>query len=248
MPGIALPVSVSALNAIRIIQHNSADDFLAAAYPTLIHQERSSNIILAHALQKANSAYALADREATVTLSSQSKLSSSSFPHSSSSFWLTAWSYKSSATSPTIDLILSCISSTLGDYPIFLWTPYLPATVSSTWLSPRIAGLAQYLRACVTPRRVFSVFGKTCLVKAFSKYWTEMTGIPTEPLPFYAAYYTFCTPQSFRAYDREIPVGHCIRQATQHDLDSVARLCKEFADDSVSNTFQITLHRFLIIN
>jgi len=61
----------------------------------------------------------------------------------------------------------------------------------------------------------------------------ELFGIPTEPQPLYAAYYTFCSPQSFRASDHEVPAGHSIRSATTSDVDSVAQLCKEFADETV---------------
>lgn len=226
MPRVAFPISIPS-TTFRIIQHNSADDFLAAAYPTLIHHEQSANIILAHALQKSSSNYSSANGGAVTGLQSNAFSS----PPNACSFWLTVWSCKSS---PTIDLILSCVSSTLGNYPVFLWSPYLPASMSKAWLSPRIAGLVQHLLASVAPRRVFSVFGKTSLVKSFSNCWAEVTGVPIEPLPFYAAYYTFCTPQSLRPFDCEIPAGHFIRRATQRDLDSVARLCKEFADDSVS--------------
>jgi len=105
--------------------------------------------------------------------------------------------------------------------------------MSSSWLSPRILALAHHLHASVAPGRVFSVFGKTSLVKAFSKCWTELIGIPAEPQPLYTAYYTFCNPQSFQASDHELPHHNYIRPATTHDVDSVAQLCKEFADDTI---------------
>lgn len=72
------------------------------------------------------------------------------------------------------------------------------------------------------------------MVKVFSRYWSELTGYPTEPEPFYAAYHTFCTPESLKTFDHSLPAGHSIRQATMDDLESASRLCKEFAANSVS--------------
>lgn len=234
MPGVTLPVTISASTNIRVIQHDTAQDFLSATYATLRHHEQSANMILAHALKKADLDPALADHIFTVD-TAMSLQSSSSTPHSAESFWLTVWSPTTPSACPAVDVVLSCINWTLGDYPIFLWTPYHPSTLSPAWLNPRFAELVKHLRVCVCPRRVFSVFGNTSLVKSFTQYWRDLTGYRIEPQPFYAACYTFCTPQSIRAPSHTIPESHFIRPADLHDLDAVAQLCKEFADDSVSS-------------
>jgi hypothetical protein len=230
MPGITLPDSWAASKKISVIRHDTAEDFLSAAYATLQHHERSSNIILAHAIQRVMSESALVDLE--ITAHSETHLqSSSSIPHCADSFWLTVWSSTSVSAPPTLDLTLSCISSTLGNYPIFLWTPF---TISGPWLSSRIFELTRHLQACVLPKRVFSVFGKAFLVTAFSQRWIELTGSVLEPEPFYAAYYSFCTSKSFKDSDQQMPVNHYIRRATADDLGYVAQLCQEFAATSVS--------------
>ncbi|CCM03757.1 uncharacterized protein FIBRA_05903 [Fibroporia radiculosa] len=229
MPGLTLSPS-----RIVVIQHDSANDFLAAAYPTLRRHEASSNIVLAHALKRITAEAALsafqfisdADVEACFD-------PSSSLPHrTTDSFWLTVWSITPSAR-PTLDFVLSSVNSTLGEYPIFLWTPHRVGTLSSEWLLSRTQHLADHLRLCVPPERVFSVFGMTPLVKTFARYWSALTGFAIEPEPFYAAFFSYCTADSFEPSDVPIPHNHVLRRATTHDLEPVARLCKEFADDSV---------------
>ena len=72
------------------------------------------------------------------------------------------------------------------------------------------------------------------LVKTFSEYWTGLTGNEVEPEPFYAALLSHCTEGTFIDSDSRLPAGHVIRLATKQDVESVAQLCKEFGDDSVS--------------
>ena len=219
MPAITLS------EALTVIRHDNADDFLSFAYPTLRHHEQSSNIILAHALERSISQYSPVDQQMA-----HSGLRMK--PSMSDSFWLTVWS---STSLHTLDLALSCINSTLGKYPIFLWTSHHPSAMSLDWLMPRIVELTQHLQACVPQGRVFSVFGRSSLVKAFSQHWVRLTGSSLEPEPFYTACSTFCTPMSLRDSDHQIPHDHRIRMATIHDLDSIAKLCQEFADSSVSS-------------
>ena len=74
----------------------------------------------------------------------------------------------------------------------------------------------------------------TWLVKTFSEYWTGLTGHEVEPEPFYAALLSYCTESTFVDSSFELPAGHAIRLATKSDVESLAQLCKEFGDDSVS--------------
>ncbi|KAH9964259.1 hypothetical protein BC827DRAFT_63174 [Russula dissimulans] len=151
-------------------------------------------------------------------------------------FWLTVWSSPSPFIPPTLDVVLSCLSWKLGDYPIFLWTPKNPTSISQSWLAPRIELLAERLLEMVPPQRVFSIFGMTQLVKSFTHYWSDLVKCPIEPEPFYAAFYSFCNPETFKessSGDDSLPRGDSIRRAKTEDLAAVAQLCKEFADDSV---------------
>jgi hypothetical protein len=159
-------------------------------------------------------------------------------------FWLTIWSSPSPSVPPTLDIVLSCVSWTLGDYPIFLWTPKNASSVSSAWLVPRVELLAEHLLDIVPPCRVFSVFGKTQLVKTFTRYWSDLVKCPIEPEPFYAAYYSFCNPDTFKESHDPLSRGDSIRRANMEDLAAVAQLCKEFADDSVRGTHLLPFPRF----
>lgn len=232
MPGLTLNPEISWSKSIHIFQHDNASDFLSTAYSSLRRHEVSSNIILAHALKGIKTEAALSSCQFT-TDSDVDPVSWSSHPHPSSSFWLTVWSSQSPSSAPVLDLVLSCGSWILGDYPIFLWTPRSSSSLPHAWLAPRISALTTHMLSSVAPERVFSVFGMTPLVIAFSRCWTEVSGFPIASEPFYAAYLTYCTPTTFKASEYIIPDGDHLRRPSMDDLNSVAQLCREFADDSV---------------
>ncbi|KAI0046604.1 hypothetical protein FA95DRAFT_1606743 [Auriscalpium vulgare] len=241
MPGLT-PIH-SNPNTI-VVRHDSAADFLDATFPTLRRHEGSANIVLAHALKLLGSEAALtgchfineSDVRRWWSASNSMKVSHGqvhSCAQKTEPFWLTVWSSPSPFVQPTLDLVLACVNWTLGDYPIFLWTPRSPAQLSSSWLVPRVELVTDELAHLVPRERVFSVFGMTPIVKMFSKFWSDITGLSIEPEPFYAASYTYCTLGTFIEHDGPLPVGHNIRRATADDLEGVAQLCKEFADDSI---------------
>ncbi|EPT03525.1 hypothetical protein FOMPIDRAFT_51369 [Fomitopsis schrenkii] len=237
------------LNAVTnntfIIQHDNASDFLACTYPTLRRHEASANIVLAHALKLVGAETALSglpfmtddDAEAYVRGLDHSSCSPR---RNDSSFWLTLWSFSASGR-PVLDLVLSCLTWSLGNYPIFLWTSCRPGTFQSDWLAPRVDQLTEYLRMCVPPERVYSVFGMTQLVKTFARRWSSRTGYIVEPEPFYAAHFTYCDTETFCVSNARLPLGHHLRRAKPHDIEAVAQLCREFADDTVF--FPLTIER-----
>ncbi|KAH9837251.1 uncharacterized protein C8Q71DRAFT_757440 [Rhodofomes roseus] len=244
MPGLN-----ASTHSILVLQHDNAEEFLECTYPTLERHETSANIILAHALKRVGAEVALAsylpfltDAHAEASLR---RLNHSSYsPHrTDDSFWLTLWSATPSGH-PALELVLSCLNWTLGNYPVFLWTPRRPGTFPSDWLNPRIAQLTEHLRLCVPPERVFSVFGMTQLVKTFARRWSSATGFRVDPEPFYAAHFSYCDPTTFQAADVWLPQGHALRKAGYRDLEAVAQLCKEFADESVF--FPLTTERATI--
>ena len=215
---------------ITVVQHQTATDFLSATYSYLRDNERSSGIVFAHALKRLG-------KEAGSTLRTPRDVEDwLRFPRhrvhgDSNTFWLTVWSVDPISNTATLDLVLSCVDWTLGNYPIFLWSPQ---PEDKTWLIPRVTQLTNNLLGCAPPERVFSVFGKTWLVNSFSEYWTGLTGHEVEPEPFYAALLSYCTESTFIDSSLRLPPGHVIRLATKSDVESVAQLCKEFGDDSVS--------------
>jgi hypothetical protein len=255
MPGLT-PVRSSA--NVLIVHHDSSAHFLSATFPTLRRHEASANIVFAHALKLLGSEAALTGchftNESDVSTWWKQEKQQPSPSHvvtnppnangtvskattitsgKNDPFWLTVWSSPSPFIPPTLDIVLSCLSWTLGDYPIFLWTPKNPTSISSSWLTPRVELLAEHLLDMVPPQRIFSIFGMTQLVKSFTRYWSDLVKCPIELEPFYAAYYSFCNQETFKESGALLPRGDSIRRAKFEDLAAVTQLCKEFADDSV---------------
>ena len=220
----------SSTSLITVTQHRTATDFLSATHSHLQDKERSSNIVFAHALKRLRKEAGRAlvnPRDVEDWL----RFPSHRVPEDPHVFWLTVWTVDSTKDTATLDLVLSCVDWTLGSYPIFLWSPQ---PEDETWLIPRVTKLTNNLLGCVPPERVFSVFGMTWLVEPFSEYWTGLTGHEVEPQPFYAALLSHCTQPTFVDSSSRLPAGHVIRLANLSDAESVAQLCKEFGDDSVS--------------
>ena len=225
-----MPGTVTSPPSIIVDQHRTATDFLSATHSHLRDNERSSNIVFAHALKRLQ-------KEAGSALTSPRdvedwlRFPNHRVPDDPCAFWLSVWTLDPTGDTATLDLVLSCVDWTLGNYPIFIWSP---RPEDKTWSVPRITQLTNRLIECVPPERVFSVFGMTWLVKTFSEYWTALTGHEVESQPFYAALLSYCTQSTFIDSDSRLPAGHVIRPATRSDVKSVGQLCKEFGDDSVS--------------
>ena len=225
-----MPGKLTSSSLITVVQHQTATDFLSATHLHLRDDERSSGIVFAHALKRLR-------KEAGSALTTPRDVEDwLRFPRHQvrddpNAFWLTVWSIDPTTNTAKLDLVLSCIDWTLGNYPIFLWSPQ---PKDKTWLIPRITKITNHLLDCAPPERVFSVFGMTWLVKTFSEYWTGLTGYEVEPEPFYAALLSYCTESTFINSSSRLPAGHVIRLATKSDVEAVAQLCKEFGDDSVS--------------
>lgn len=226
MPGLKYHPS----SEIRVLEHYSARAFLAVTYPTLCKHERSSNIILAHALKKISAEAALTGCQ--FVTQSEVALDAPSSDDLSDSLWLTVWTTSSQGILE-LELVLACHRAGQHELPVFLWAAQPRMLPSPQWLTPRVTALADRLASCVLPTRVFSVFGMTALVKAFSKYWTCLTGFQVEPQPFYSAYLSYCTKETITGSEDNLPFGHCIRRGMFSDIEDTAQLCKGFADDSV---------------
>lgn len=225
-----MPGRLTSPSSITVTQHRTASHFLSATHSYLQSKERSSNIVFAHALKRLRKE---AGSALTTPRDVEDWLHSPTYrvPEDPHAFWLTVWTVDPAKNTRTLDLVLSCIDWTLGNYPIYLWSPQ---SADVAWLVPRVTKLTHHLLECVPPERVFSAFGMTWLVESFSKYWTALTGHEVEPEPFYAALLSHCTQSSFIDSSSRLPAGHVIRLATRSDVGAVAQLCKEFGDDSVS--------------
>lgn len=226
MPGLKYHLS----SEIRVLEHYSAQAFLALAYPTLCKHERSSNIILAHALKKISVEAALTGCQ--FVTQSEVALDVPPSDEFSDSLWLTVWTTSSQGVAE-LELVLACHRAGQDELPVFLWVAQPRMLSSPQWLAPRVTALADRLALCVPPTRVFSMFGTTALVKALSKYWTSLTGFQVEPKPFYSAYLSYCTKETIADSEVDLPFGHFIRRGMISDIEDIAQLGKGFADDSV---------------
>ncbi|KAJ6503257.1 acyl-CoA N-acyltransferase [Mycena vitilis] len=224
-----MTITPSSEEKIIVLQHRSPENLLAFAYPTLRHHERTANIVLAPALARAPAEYVLthcqfiADADILLPFPSAQ-------PSPSTNFWITVWSQHANCR-PALDMVLSCLKSSLGDYPVFLWTPAEQGLQHPQWLGRRITEAASYLRACVVgPERVFSVFGTSNLATTFAHAWAGLTGFPVNPKPLYNAYFAVCTPQTLKHF---VSGNACVvRRAIMRDIEATARLCQEFANSS----------------
>ncbi|EJD54426.1 hypothetical protein AURDEDRAFT_110076 [Auricularia subglabra TFB-10046 SS5] len=215
--------------------HTTATDLLHATLPTLSRHERSANIILAHAFK-------IRDEELS------GRPPHTQYPR----VWISLWSTGASPLSPStpsslianasatvrrgpqLEMVLSCCDWTLGTYPIFIWTAASPASLSSSFLVPRIEALAHRLRQLVPDERVYSVFAATPVTKVFTSFWTKLSGAQPIPDPFYSASYSFCTKETVTSEHKgPLPAGHTLRRAEPEDVYAVAQNCQLFADDSV---------------
>ncbi|KAJ7170152.1 acyl-CoA N-acyltransferase [Mycena filopes] len=211
---------------IVVLQHTEAEDFLTVAYSTLHIDEGSANIVAAHALARASSEYVLTACQFTADADLQLPCPTEPLP--AKTFWLTVWSHRGKSK-PVLDMVLSCLDSRFGDYPIFLWTPVEQGLLVSQWLEPRMSSVTAYLQVCVAPERVFSVFSTAILTTAFANKWSALTGFQIRPEPLYKAFSALCTQETLKA---SVSAQGTARRATIRDVDAAGKLCYEFANSS----------------
>ena len=210
--------------------HTSPTDFLATTQAWLLAHERRANIILPHAEK-------LKIQEQSGTLAP-------------GQFWVTAWSTSpptpTSSTparrGPHLDFVLACTEGHMGTYPLFLFSTHEIVTLPEQWLDQYMHQLAQKLMTLVDPARVFSIFGQERAVQMLCRHWSNLTGFRPVSQPYYEASSTYCTPETFISTRPTPEAGHVMRRAVPSDLDQVARLCWEFAEDSVCDYFCFRLN------
>nr|GAT57468.1 predicted protein [Mycena chlorophos] len=209
-------------NKIIVQQHLSAVEFLSVAYPILQNHEASSNIVLAHALSHSPADFVLTECRFIDTVKVPPP--PNAIPVGAENFWLTVWT-STRSTTPVLQLVLACITSSAGNaHPIFLW--------GEPTLAPENIGdaVATFLRGCVLDAtRVFSVFGPTSLVDAFSRSWTTLTGFRQREEPLYDAFFASCSLQTLRSGPRVIDG---VRKAIHSDAEMVGELVEGFFNDS----------------
>jgi hypothetical protein len=122
----------------------------------------------------------------------------------------------------------------MGTYPLFLFSTHEIVMLPEEWLDRCMYELAQKLTTLVEPARVFSIFGQERAIQMLCHHWSALTGFRPVPQPYYEASSSYCTPETFVPGRSTPDAGHVMRKAVSSDLEEVARLCQEFAEDSVA--------------
>jgi len=145
--------------------------------------------------------------------------------------WITLAFKHSRDSAYEIDMVLSCTSWALGDYPIFIFTTKPFSSLSLHWLQPRLQLIVQELVRLVPLERIYSVFAPAPITKMFVRTVQSLTGLVPIQSPYYAASLSFCNRQSFRDR-RQTADSHVLRLAQETDISKAAALCKGFAETS----------------
>ncbi|KAG8756637.1 hypothetical protein FRC11_005165 [Ceratobasidium sp. 423] len=242
-----------------ICVHTSAADFLeAAGHALLADQERRSNLILAHALERTS-------WEATHVGIGASATTLGLAPHERSKawwarryspdqptvevgrdFWVTCWTVQAPVTNtarsseltpapyavrlPTLDFAVSVLASD----PVFVFTPHPAASLSSSFLVPRVGRLVQRLAQYMPIGRMSRLFALYPVAETIAEAWTVHTGVPRAPENQCNVFSTFCTVATFSGV-QPLPDGHRVVRAGTSQTSHLARMYYDFETELVSH-------------
>ncbi|KAK0486490.1 hypothetical protein IW261DRAFT_1582299 [Armillaria novae-zelandiae] len=137
---------------------------------------------------------------------------------------------------PRVQFVLSCTSTEMGKYPIFIATTLPTNKHSLEFIQQPMFLLAKELRVheLVPVQRVYSIFAADAIAQHFATLWTGITGINHITQPYYAAKLTFCTKTTFRYRQATTVPGSTyeLRPAVSSDTEDIAKLCYGFASES----------------
>ncbi|CUA67375.1 hypothetical protein RSOLAG22IIIB_03015 [Rhizoctonia solani] len=142
-------------------------------------------------------------------------------------------SSRSTPVKPSLDFVFALNDNPFGGYPLFIWSSYPSCDLTPAFVEHRMQLAAMKLYKSVAPERVFSVFGLVPVVCAFRDIWAHISGHSPEPTPFYSAKLSYCTKLTLQPASLRLQPGDSIRAAEVNDLEQVAALCYDFAQDSV---------------
>lgn len=137
-----------------------------------------------------------------------------------------------SRSNSRIELILSLSNGALGTYPAFIVATVPSEEISEEFIVSRLRPMVECLLSHVPTSRIYSVFALKPIADAFSRLWTERTGIDILAEPYYDSWMSYCTSETFvqreLALDPTNPTFE-IRPANMSDVKQVAELCFGFA-------------------
>lgn len=245
--------------AYDICVHATATDFLEATEYALVDQERRSNLILAHALERAawEASHAVPGASVTTLTLAPPERSRAwwirrlSQAESTSpvgcDFWMTCWTIQTPAAGasrteplpitlrpPTLDLAISILASD----PVFVFTPHPASSLGSQFLAPRARALVQRLAQYMPRERMSRVFALYSVAETMADAWSIQTGISRVPESQCNVFSTFCTVATFSGV-QPIPEGHRVGGARAPQVSQLAHIYHDFEKESVSNLIQI---------
>nr|GAT51533.1 predicted protein [Mycena chlorophos] len=160
----------------------------------------------------------------------QKQLTRQTDPSKRGQCWIAVFSFGK------VDFVLSVTNGDNGQYPVFIFTPHRPHLRTREFLHPRLLRLAEALHASMPVKRIYSVFAPDEIAYPFVACWTHLTGVQALRDPYYHAWSSYCSRQTFvspKRQDTVVPgVIFQLRPAVESDLSGVAELCYLFAKES----------------
>jgi len=177
--------------------------------------------------------------ERLVTQPDSSDVSRPPPTHTSTTRWYLLFTQENSpANHRRLDLLAAVTSNRIGEYPLFIFCPHDELAVTYQFLEPRIRRLveAMYSDSLLSRRRVFAVFARADLARAFATSWSTRSGIATVAKPYYSAVLATASRSSIDVAARPCQsddISSLCRAAELTDIAEAAEFCKAFADDSI---------------
>ncbi|KAG9127085.1 hypothetical protein FRC07_000688 [Ceratobasidium sp. 392] len=233
-----------------ICVHTTAVDFLEATEHVLLEHERRSNLILAHALERARwearhiglgaaaATAGLAPRERSAAWWARRHSGGQPNLEVGRDFWVSVWTVHvpvASASSrsftpnslpprpPTLDFAVSI----LGSDPVFVFTPHPPSTLSVPFLSPRIGPLVMSLAQIMPIERMSRVFALFSVAECITETWTAHTGAQRAPESQCNVFSTFCTVATF-AGAQPLPDGDRVLLAEKRHTAQLVQMYYDY--------------------
>lgn len=257
-----MPVLSNIALTYEFCLHATAADFLEAAEHALLSdQERRSNLILAHALERAAweaTRIGLGAAAATVGLTPRERSQvwwtrrrSGNLPavQVGRDFWMTCWTARAPVASsshatpaplqlPGLDFAISVLSSD----PVFVFTPRPATSLDSNFLIPRCGPLVQRLAQYMAPERMSRIFAPYPVAEIIAQAWTAHTGVARAPESQCNVFSTFCTVATFSGV-QPLPEGHRVVLANTAHASRLARMYYDFEKEMVLHSVSHDLAR-----
>lgn len=129
----------------------------------------------------------------------------------------------------TVEIVLSCTESELGDYPIFIVSTQPESYWKHNSLKARLRYLSEVLFTSIPLQRVYSVFAPCEIACIFAQQWSDLSGVAIMKEPYYAARLLSCTRLTLSIPE---PQAGIARPAKMADKDAVTTLCRAFSVES----------------